>query len=347
MQNARALGGSVFFVLLCSNAALAADLQTQVQSCAEITADLERLKCFDLLAAGAGLGQPIPEEKIQELAAEVSPPVPVAVAIRQDQSVLARHWELDAANKRGIFAFRPHTDNYLMATYNHSPNDDPYEPFRPLTPEAEGLAENELAFQLGFKMKVIESMFETPIDLWFGYTQRSFWQAGNKKASSPFRETNYQPEVMLVIPVDYGIGDMRMRFVNLGFVHQSNGQASLLSRSWNRLYAQAGFEYGNFTLLARAWKRLEENAERDDNRDIIDYMGRGELLGAYRWNGHEVSLLARHNFQTDKGAGQLSWAFPLVSNLKGYVQYFAGYGYTLIDYNAFQRVVGLGVLVEF
>ena len=58
-------------------------------------------------------------------------------------------------------------------------------------------------------------------------------------------------------------------------------------------------------------------------------------------------MLTRYNFQTSKGAAQFSWAFPLISNLKGYVQYFSGYGYSLIDYDAYQRVLGLGIHIEF
>jgi phospholipase A1 len=152
---------------------------------------------------------------------------------------------------------------------------------------------------------------------------------------------------MMVIPADINLLGLRMRLLNLGITHQSNGQTSLLSRSWNRVYVQAGFERGNFTLFTRAWKRLEEDANNDDNPDITDYMGHGDMVATYHWNQHEFSLLARRNFHTDKGAAQLSWAFPLVSNLKGYMQYFMGYGQTLIDYNSYQRALGLGVLVEF
>lgn len=56
----------------------------------------------------------------------------------------------------------------------------------------------------------------------------------------------------------------------------------------------------------------------------------GALALALR-RGHELAALLRRNLATDKGAVQASWAFPVVRNLKGYVQVFSGYGASLID----------------
>jgi phospholipase A1/A2 len=352
MQKTLFFSAFAAFAFLDICPAAASELPDLIENCSAIKSDAERLQCFDRLAAGfanakSRLIQPDMPQSDAMAAEPASNPLDSATVAAAEDSSFAKHWELGPANKRGIFAFRPHNDNYFVGSYNPSPNEAPYEPFLSANPNLKGLSNFELAFQLGFKLKLAENLLETPADLWFGYTQRSFWQAGNSKASSPFRETNYQPEIMMVMPTDFNLLGLRMRLLNLGFVHQSNGQTSVLSRSWNRLYAQAGFERGNFSLLARVWKRIEEDADDDDNRDIIDYMGHGDMVATYRWNNHEFSLLARRNFHTDKGAAQLSWAFPLVSNLKGYMQYFMGHGQTLIDYNSYQRALGLGVLVEF
>ena len=207
-----------------------------------------------------------------------------------------------------------------------------------------GLQDTEAKFQLSFKMKLLEDVAGTPADFWFGYTQESNWQVYNGKASRPFRETDYQPELMMVAPVDFNLVGMRARFVSLGFVHQSNGQTSTLSRSWNRIYAQMGMEKGDFTLTGRIWKRLREKSHEDDNPDILDYMGHSDVVGTYRWNGHEFSLLTRYNFHSYRGAAQAGWAFPLAKNIKGFVEVFSGYGHSLIDYNHSQKTVGLGLL---
>jgi phospholipase A1 len=48
-----------------------------------------------------------------------------------------------------------------------------------------------------------------------------------------------------------------------------------------------------------------------------------------------------------KGAAELSWSFALWKYrfLKGYVQYFNGYGESLIDYNQHSNSLGIGLLV--
>jgi len=339
-------------------------LTQQLGECAQQTDTTLRLACFDRMAAANGATaaapavaptaapavasmtpgqQPtaFPAKAQPDPAASVDPVVEAAA-----EYTMAGHWELDDKHRRGIFVFRPHNPNYLIAARSYRPNEAPYEPFR-ASDFTGNLSHAELQFQLGFKMKAVETAFELPVDVWFGYTQNSFWQAGNREASSPFRETNYQPEVMVVTPLNFSVLGANVKFLNLGLTHQSNGQSSTLSRSWNRFYAQVGLERGRFAMTAKVWKRINESFEDDNNPDIIDYMGRGELAGTYRIDGHEFSALLRHNFHTSKSSTQLGWAFPVAGPLKGYVHWFSGYGQSLIDYNYFQRTIGAGVVVQY
>jgi phospholipase A1 len=324
---------------------LACAAPASLRDCATIADNGARLACFDRLAADdagqqRGTGQPA-------LSPAMAPAGSAArITASAPSSYLSDRWELGAQDKRGVFSFRPHRANYLLAAYTRSPNNAPYRPFRALVPDAQNLSHAELTFQLGFKTKILETPADFPADLWFGYTQQSFWQATNRNASSPFRESNYQPELMAVLPTRLDLLGTQLRFVNVGLVHQSNGQASTLSRSWNRVYVQTGLERGDFSLLARVWKRLDEAAAADNNPDIIDFMGHGDIAATYRLHGHEFTALARHNFRSNKGALQLGWAFPLSGHLSGYVQLFSGYGQSLIDYNYSQRVIGLGVMLN-
>ena len=63
---------------------------------------------------------------------------------------------------------------------------------------------------------------------------------------------------------------MRWRLANIGFAHQSNGRGDPLSRSWNRVYAELGFETRDLALLVRPWYRIKESAAKDDNPDITE-----------------------------------------------------------------------------
>ncbi|HJV50441.1 MAG TPA: phospholipase A [Noviherbaspirillum sp.] len=332
--------------LLLSGVAFSHPWAETLDDCVRIADNSQRLACFDRLAAAQGMGKA--EKENRRMAPIPVPPERTATAGERDGQRLAQHWELGPESKRGLFAFRPHQDNYvLLANYSFAPNAAPFSPLAGLIPQGDGLSHTELKFQLGFKMKLLEDVAPTHTDLWLGYTQQSYWQAYNRKASSPFRETDYQPELMAVTPVDFPVLGMHARFLNVGLVHQSNGRASTLSRSWNRIYVQAGLEKGNFILLGRAWKRLPDSTGGDDNPDILDFMGQGDVSAFYRWRGQEFSALARHNFRTNRGALQLGWAFPFVERLKGYVQVFSGYGQSLIDYNYSQKTIGLGVLIDY
>jgi phospholipase A1 len=325
-------------LLLMAGGAFASEHPLTLADCAMIVDDGQRLACFDRLAASS-------PGKNTDSSAQPTAPAQAPTAQRKTD-FLARHWELDPVYKQGEFVFRPHQENYLLVVnYMSNPNEAPFSPFKGLAPQALGLSKVEVKYQLGFKLKLLEDISRQHADLWFGYTQQSNWQAYNYKASSPFRDTNYQPELMVVMPVDFRLAGMRARFVNVGLAHQSNGQTLSLSRSWNRVYAQLGMESGNFTLSARIWRRIKTEGANDDNPDILDYMGHGDVEGTYRWKDHEFSVRARRNFRTGNGALRLGWAFPLTTHLKGFVQAFSGYGQSLIDYNYSQRTIGIGILV--
>ena len=254
-------------------------------------------------------------------------------------------WELVPAARRGVFSFRQHRENYLLlANYSAQSNAEPY---RTLTPAGLPPKRVELTYQLSFKVKAAEQVAGLPIDIWLGYTQQSFWQAYNRAASSPFRETNYQPEVMAVLPINKAVAGLNFRYLNMGLVHQSNGQTGTLSRSWNRVYAELGVDRGNFSLSGRLWRRLDNAKSNNDNPDITDFLAHGDIHAVYRDNGYEYTLTARRNWSTSHGSLQAGWAFPITTNLKGYLQVFTGYGQSLIDYNYSQKSVGAGFNADF
>lgn len=222
----------------------------------------------------------------------------------------------------------------------HSPN-----PANSVT-SPQQLDSAELKFQLSFKTKVAENLFGDNGDIWMGYTQSSRWQAYNAENSRPFRETNYEPEAMLVFRNNYELFGWRGRMSGISINHMSNGRADPLSRSWNRVILNVGLDRENWALMLRPWFRIKEDAQDDNNPDIEDYMGRGDATLVYNKNGHEVSLTARHSLRSgdrSHGSAQLDWGFPINNLLRGHVQVFDGYGESLIDYNHKATYIGVGV----
>ena len=310
--------------------------------CLAIEDGARRLRCYDL---AAGRKAPTPDA----ISMEQSGP-PAAERQRAADSVastLSQRWELAAEDKRGLFLFRPYKPVYLLPLrWSDQPNVEPTSSRPSEVPvRAEGVKAIEAKFQVSFKAKAIENMFGDNGDLWFGFTQQSNWQVYDKGDSAPFRETVYEPEIMAVWRTDLALGPLRWRMFNLALSHQSNGRSEPQSPSWNRVYAQFGFEGRDFALLVRPWLRVPESNASDDNDDIEDFMGRGDLQAIWTPGGHVIALGLRHSLRTSPSRGSLTldWAFLIRGYLKGHLQFFTGYGESLIDYNHRQNVLAVGV----
>lgn len=329
---------------------LAASAQGTLQGCAGIADARGRLACYDRLAGREAAGEDRPDAAATRERPRKDPLPLRGAPPRAERSAMVEHWELDEASDGGLFQVRPHSPVYaLPARLTTDRNQRPHSPApgRSVT-EPINLDRIEAKFQLSLRTKAIDNLFGDNGDVWFAYTQVSNWQAYNGIESSPFRENNFAPEVFLTWRTGLDLfGGWRWQMVNLGAIHESNGRDQPLSRSWNRIYAQFGFERDDLALYLRPWWRIDEAAKDDDNPDIEDFLGYGDLRAVYRRGNNDFALLARYNPDDDHGALQLDWHFPLLGALKGYVQVFSGYGETLIDYNHKQTTVGVGVsLVE-
>ncbi len=329
--------GSIVFTLMLSilaAGALASDLSQGTNKCAKIADDADRLKCFDELSAvSLEEGRQVKEEHDAE------------PTEKKALSYLSRLWELDKESRHRKFPITPYRSSYILpVTYNSSPNQ---RPIQEADPDKE-VKDYEVKFQISFKIKLWQDVLDKDMDLWVGYTQRCFWQLYNFSDSSPFRETNYEPELLLNFRTDYHLFGLRGRYLNIGFNHQSNGRAEPLSRSWNRLVANFGFERDNFIFILNTWYRIPENETDDDNPNIEDYLGYGQINVFYLWHAHRFGLFIRNNLDVhdNNGAFQLEWSFPLLTSVSGYIQYFNGYGESLLDYNADASRIGVGFILK-
>jgi phospholipase A1 len=266
---------------------------------------------------------------------EQQPVEVVDARLEQDEENILRPFSL-MAHKPNYFLFGA----YNMKGYNAELFQEQYS-----DPSIE-FNDTEAQFQISLKSPLAVDLFGA-MDIYVAYTGRSFWQLYTPDLSSPFRETNHEPEMWAQFTPNWKIFGFTASAAAVGIVHQSNGQGGVLSRSWNRVYANLVLQRGSFALGIKPWFRISEDATDDDNPDITDYLGHYELRAAYKWKENVFSVMSRNQLESgfDRGAFELSWSFPLWNfpYLKGYVQYFNGYGESLIDYNNRVNRIGIGI----
>ena len=310
--------------------------------CLEIADAVERLACFDVAIGAAVHGG----------AAATSPSPAASVPVAEAGSVTPRPaslidtvWGFLPDSQRAYV--RLNQPNYLLlGRYTTDVNTEPYQPLFDAFDEEGDFKNVEAKFQLSVKGRLLATD-DRRWGLWFAYTQQNQWQLYSPDISRPFRETNYSPEIFGSFRPGVGIGGWQWNLLNFGYTHQSNGRSDPISRSWDRLFVEAGIERDNFVLLARAWTRITEADYEDDNPDILDYYGHGEITGIYKWRDNSFTLMGRGNLSTGKGAAQFTWASrPLLGPLRGYLQVFTGYGESMIDYDWRQTTIGLGVTIN-
>jgi len=337
----------------------------------------KRLACFDSISTPAietVAKEAVADVKAVENSAEASAAkieiplaeeIPVKVGAKaikktnRDLGYLERKWRLTSEGDWDISDFETYKSNYLLVTNTSDINNSPQSPSRANSADR-NLDPNDLKFQLSLKSELLNNIplirdlpHVTSSRLWGAYTQQSYWQLFNANASRPLRENNYEPELILSLGIDNEVdGEEKAyipRMINLGLVHQSNGRDNPLSRSWNRIYLESGFELTDrLSLLVRPWWRIPESEKEDDNPDIEKFMGYGDMT--VRWETESrktaVSVLLRNNLRSDnKGFAQVSVQQRVFNNpyIKLHLMASTGYGETMLDYNHSQNVFGFGI----
>jgi phospholipase A1 len=207
--------------------------------------------------------------------------------------------------------------------------------------------QTEVVYQLSAKHEIFGSRF------FLAYSQISYWQAYDKGNSSPFRDTNYNPEVL------YRFRETPWRGghvgADAGFEHESNGQRVPRSRSWNLLYFAPWYRTGDWLIYLKARYRIPEEAKEtpdsavgDDNPTITDYLGYSDIhiLRLFP-GGHQLRFLMRGYLGTDRGLLVLTYSLPLShsgGDAWACVRVSSGYGESLMDYDRSVTRIGAGIM---
>lgn len=336
------------------------DVEAAVVYCkttfSEATQAEERLSCFDEINVAA-----TDEKNSAEITLASKATSDCKNPAGKSCRYLDRKWRLSSSESKNLTDLETHGLNYLVVTKTSNPNQIASSP-KYLDATYRDLDDQDLKFQVSFKTELMRSIpfirdfpYVETSRIWAAYTQQSYWQVFDSKKSRPMREHNFAPEIILSLGLNTMVdGERKLylpRMANLGFIHESNGRSTPVSRSWNRIYLESAWEVNDdITLSVRPWWRVSESGRNDDNSDIDHFLGYGDLR--VHWDNVmrnvSANLLFRNNFRSDNKAYtklDLQYQPFKQDNIKLHFMLSDGYGDSLIDYNHSQTVFGLGISI--
>lgn len=289
----------------------------------------------------------VEDDALEETYSPEEPAVPMSISQRAQEAngLFQQRENNETQTASNPFVLTPHRPNYFLPiAFTSSPNS---RAFLQDSDDDATLDSIEFKFQLSVKFPVVYDVVGRNTSLWFAYTQQAYWQAYNSEISAPFRDTNHEPEAFIVTKPKQGFLGIKPSYVSYGFNHQSNGQSGDLSRSWNRVYVDFLFESGDTAFSIKPWYRIPEASKLDDNPNIENYYGYGEFKLIHVIDDYSIDVMVRNNLKSsdNRGALQVGFNFPLWGKSRGYIQYFNGYGQSLLDYNHHTQSLGFGVML--
>lgn len=207
-------------------------------------------------------------------------------------------------------------------------------------------------FQVSLKSRALDCSLnindqKIPMAFYVAYTQKSFWKIFWE--SSPITESNYNPEGF--VDVDWQWKSLKIG--RIAIEHESNGRDGPSSRSWNHFYWKPSFvvKPNNFELTVSPKIWLMNFAVAQENSDIVDYYGWGELYVSLNFKTFLIEAMGRGGGKSGGLTTEISAMFPLnriipklVSSKRFnlYLQYWNGYGESLLEYKRHTTRFGAG-----
>lgn len=207
-------------------------------------------------------------------------------------------------------------------------------------------------FQISIRQRVSKTILPFNTSLMLTYTQKSFWNIYAK--SSPFKDNNYNPGLAFVRPLVYK-NQLRGSAV-VALEHESNGKDSLDSRGWNYLtWTGIYFFNASLTLQVKMWAGFLDHGDSEldgdgGNPDLFKYRGYGLIALNYRsrddnfWASAIINPRRKlGNFNTQL---ELNIRFHRVANQYFFIQWYNGYGESLLDYNQYTSMLRVGLCIK-
>lgn len=203
---------------------------------------------------------------------------------------------------------------------------------------------SNVKFQISISQRLTKSTLPFNTYLYLTYTQKVIWNVFEK--SMPMKDMNFNPGIGLgrmIIHKDKVIG-----FSYFQLEHESNGRDGDASRSWNKISMYAGLQLNRYwDVQAKFWLPIVDGGL---NKDILDYSGIFQISANYNWSDRLTAgmvFVKRRGFNLN-GNIQLDLSYKLFKNQNQYLylQYYNGYGEYLLDYNKYQSMLRIGLIIR-
>lgn len=203
---------------------------------------------------------------------------------------------------------------------------------------------SNVKFQISISQRLTKSILPFNTYLYLTYTQKVIWNVFEK--SMPMKDMNFNPGIGLgrmIIHKDKVIG-----FSYFQLEHESNGRDGDASRSWNKISMYAGLQLNRYwDVQAKFWLPIVDGGL---NKDILDYSGIFQISANYNWSDRFTAgmvFVKRRGFNFN-GNIQLGLSYKLFKNQNQYLylQYYNGYGEYLLDYNKYQSMLRIGLIIR-
>lgn len=204
---------------------------------------------------------------------------------------------------------------------------------------------SDVKFQVSIAQRLTKSTLPWHTFLFLMYTQKTFWNVFEN--SMPMHDMNFNPGIGLSKP--FFSKNRYIGKLTLLVEHESNGRDSIWSRSWNRISLGGSVMIDDWLMVhSKFWIPIVDGMH---NKDILNYCGifqTGVFVNTFNKRcGFGLTLVKRKgwnlNFNT---IFEFNWLVSKKVNQYFFVQYYNGYGESLLDYNVFHSRLRVGLVIK-
>lgn len=204
---------------------------------------------------------------------------------------------------------------------------------------------SDVKFQISIAQRLTRTTLPGHSYIFLMYTQKTFWNVFEN--SLPMHDMNFNPGIGWSVPF-FSKGRYAGK-ATLLIEHESNGRDGDASRSWNRISFSGSTMINEILMVhSKFWIPIIDG---QNNKDILNYCGIWQAGFAVthpnKKLGWALTLVKRKGFNFNFNTIlEFNWKIHEKSNQFLFVQYYNGYGESLLDYNQFHSRLRVGIVIK-